>query len=412
MMLRTTHRPAGQHFPESDRRRGVIVIFAAAMLLIVIGFAAFTVDTGMVTLTKGQMQSAADSAAHAATLEIARSFGPGGELTLTEAENLARQRAVEMVARFRTGDVVSSVADEVRDVRVGRRSWDEASQSWVEAWGVSPYNMVEVTVRRTNADTTALPMTFAQILGRDDFELTTTSVAALQPGVGFVLNPPATGTSTPPNGYVPDTIDILPIALDLGSWTDLLDQYYNGTNHGYDDDYAWDATDGVDDDASDGIPEINIYPDLNSSLAPGNRGTVDLGSPNNSTKDLKRQIVYGLNAYDLSFFPDNKITFDADGALYLNGDTGISAGIEDSLESIIGHVRAIPIFIEVTGQGNNATYTVVKFVGIRVIAVKLSGGPKKRHLTVQPAPFYDSHVLRGKVEVNVDSILSQPVTIR
>jgi hypothetical protein len=66
----------------------------------------------------------------------------------------------------------------------------------------------------------------------------------------------------------------------------------------------------------------------------------------------------------------------------------------------------------VTGQGNNATYTIVKFVGIRIMDVKLSGGPKKRHLTVQPAVFSDSHVLRGNVQVNVDSILSQPVTIR
>lgn len=386
----------------SDRRRGAILVLGAAMLLLVIGFVAFTVDIGMVTLTKAQMQSASDAAAHAATLEIARSFGPGGELTQTEAEILARQRAVEMVARFRTGDVVSSVADEVRDVRVGRRSWSEANQAWVEEWGVSPFNMVEVTVRRTNSDTTALPMSFAQVLGRDNFELTTRSVAALHPGIGFYINPgPTSGQQT---------IDVLPIALDLGSWTDLLDQYYNGTNHGYGDNYSWTSTDGVE-EATDSIPEISMYPDLNSGDAPGNRGTVDLGSPNNSTSDLKRQIVHGLNAYDLSFFPDSKIQFNSSGALYLNGDTGISAGIEDSLESIIGQIRAIPIFIEVTGQGNNATYTIVKFVGVRIMGVKLSGGPRRRHLTVQPAVFSDSHVLRGNVEVNVDSILSQPVTV-
>ena len=96
----------------------------------------------------------------------------------------------------------------------------------------------------------------------------------------------------------------------------------------------------------------------------------------------------------------------------MNGDTGVSAGIESALEDIIGQVRAIPIFISVTGQGNNATYTVVKFVGVRIMDVKLSGGPSSRHLTVQPAVFSDSHVIRGNMDVNVDSILSQPVTIR
>lgn len=398
-----------------ENRRGAVLVLAAVMLLISLGFAAFTVDFGMVTLTKGQMQSAGDSAAHAATLEIARSFGPGNELTASQAEAIARDRAVEMIGHFRTGDVNSTAADQVRDVRVGRRSWSEASQEWVEEWGVSPYNMVEVTVRRTQADTTALPMTFAQILGRDNFELTTTSVYALQPGNGFTLPP-----GSPPS----ETINILPIALDLGSWTNLLDQIYGtstasntssaGANaSGFDDNYAWDNVDKeVDENEEDGIPEINIYPDLNSNLAPGNRGTVDLGHPGNSTADLKRQIRYGLNAYDLSFFPDNKITFDSNGALYLNGDTGISAGIKSALEDIVGQIRAIPIFIEVTGQGNNTTYTIVKFVGVRIMGVKLTGGPNSRHLTVQPAIFSDSHVIRGNLTVNVDAILSQPVAIR
>ena len=392
--------------PDSEARRGAILVLAAAMLMVVIGFAAFTVDFGMVTLTKGHMQSAADSAAHAATLEIARSFGPGGELTAQAAEDIARDRAVEMVARFRTGDVSSSQADAVRDVRVGRRTWSSAGQKWVEEWGVAPFNMVEVTVRRTAADTTALPMTFAQVLGRDSFELTATSVAALAPGIGFSLPSGVDGTSPT------TTIDILPIALDLGSWTDLLAQCYNGTNNGYDDDYSWTSANGLANNTSDNIPEINMYPDLNSGDAPGNRGMVDLGAAGNSTADIKRQIVYGLNADDLSFFPNNEITFDANGALYLNGDTGISAGVEDALESIIGQIRAIPIFIEVTGQGNNATFTVVKFVGVRIMDVRLSGGPSKRHLTVQPAPFYCSNVIRGEVEVNVDSLLSQPVVIR
>ncbi|APZ93202.1 pilus assembly protein TadG-related protein [Fuerstiella marisgermanici] len=399
-------------------RRGVILVFAAVMLLISFAFAAFVVDFGMVTLTKGQMQNAADSAAHAATLEIARSFGPGNELTVDQAESIARARAVEMISKFRTGDVAATDAHQVRDIRVGRRSWNDSDKEWEDEWGVSPYNMVEVTVRRTNTDTTALPMTFAKLLGRENFELTTTSVYALQPGNGFTLPP-----GTPPS----DTIHLLPIALDLGSWSNLLDQVYGtstssacgnvGTGQGanansFDDEYAWNANDRVvEADESDGILEINIYPDLNSGLAPGNRGTVDLGHAGNSTSDLKRQIRYGLNSYDLSFFPNNRITFDSSGALYLNGDTGISAGIKDALEDIIGQVRAIPIFISVTGQGNNATYTIVKFVGVRIMGVKLTGGPNSRHLTVQPAVFSDSHVLRGDLSVNVDSILSQPVPV-
>jgi Flp pilus assembly protein TadG len=206
----------------NEHRRGAIMILAAAMLVVVFGFAAFTVDFGMVTLTKAQLQSAVDSSSHAAVLEVARSFSPGPEISVSAADTAARDRAVEMIGRFRTGDQVSTDADQTRDVRLGRRSWNQTSGTWDEEWGVSPYNMVEVTVRRTNADTTALPMTLAQILGREDFDLQATSASALFPGTGFRLDPDSESK-----------IGVLPIALDLGSWNDLVDQAYNNVDRGY-----------------------------------------------------------------------------------------------------------------------------------------------------------------------------------
>ncbi len=44
-------------------RRGAVLVLAAAMLLVVFGIAAFTVDFGILNVTKGQIQNAADSAA-------------------------------------------------------------------------------------------------------------------------------------------------------------------------------------------------------------------------------------------------------------------------------------------------------------------------------------------------------------
>lgn len=375
------------------------MVLAAAMLVVVFAFAAFTVDVGMMTMTKGQIQNAADSAAHAATAELPDGFGPGAVLTQSAVESNARDMAEEMVQRFRSGDLDSTPSNGTRDVRIGRRSWNSDTQQWEETWGVSPFNMVEVTVNRTAATNSELPLQFARVLGVNGHSMSTKSTAALFPGVGFEL--PSNST---------ETIDILPIAMDLETWNNLIDQAHNGVSHGFTDKYGWSSC-GVG-SCGDGIPEVSMYPDLNTTAPPGNRGTVDLGSPNNSTNDLKRQIEDGLNAWDLSFFPNGQITFDEEGALYLNGDTGISAGIEASLKKIIGKVRAIPIFISVSGPGNNATYTVVKFVGVRIMAVSLNGGPSKRHLTVQPAPFTSSHVIRGNVPVTVDTILSTPVLIR
>ncbi|WP_077024705.1 lamin tail domain-containing protein [Fuerstiella marisgermanici] len=59
-----------------------------------------------------------------------------------------------------------------------------------------------------------------------------------------------------------------------------------------------------------------------------------------------------------------------------------------------------------------AGQAIVKFEGVRIMGVKLTGRPDSRHLRVQPAVFSDSHVLRGDFSVNVDSILNQPVPVK
>ncbi|MCA9194889.1 MAG: hypothetical protein KDB03_24125 [Planctomycetales bacterium] len=133
---------------------------------------------------------------------------------------------------------------------------------------------------------------------------------------------------------------------------------------------------------SDGVKELNLYPQGTGS--PGNRGTVDIGGANNSTNDIARQIVYGISAEDLADL-GKELKLES-GGLTLNGDTGISAGVKDELASIIGQKRIIPVFSTVQGNGNNAQYTIVKWVGVRIIDVKLTGKLADKKLIVQPCP--------------------------
>ena len=51
--------------------------------------------------------------------------------------------------------------------------------------------------------------------------------------------------------------------------------------------------------------------------------------------------------------------------------------------SILGDVRILPLYSTVSGNGTNAAFTIVKFVGIRITDVKLTG--KSKQLIVQPA---------------------------
>jgi hypothetical protein len=78
------------------------------------------------------------------------------------------------------------------------------------------------------------------------------------------------GFNTPTGGS--DAIDILPIAIDIETWNNMLAG--GGT-----DSYEYDVSSGEVRNGSDGIREFNLYPQGTGS--PGNRGTVDIGGANN-----------------------------------------------------------------------------------------------------------------------------------
>ena len=131
---------------------------------------------------------------------------------------------------------------------------------------------------------------------------------------------------------------------------------------------------------ADDVLEVDLYPA--STGSPGNRGTVDIGVNNNSTSHLGNQIRYGITEEDLSYH-GGSLDFNAYGELELGADPGLSAAIKADLTAIIGEPKIIPIFRALTGNGNNVVYTIVKWVGIRVVYVKLTGNDK--HVFVQPA---------------------------
>lgn len=378
---------------QDETRRGNIVVLTAAILVMIFAFTAFAVDVGYIVLAKAELQKSTDAATLAASLELQEAFGAGGEITPVMAEAAARQAAVDVAAANRAAGKNSAMCDPNRDVRIGNYSWDADSETWVKQWGVEPYNLVEVTLRRDqdgslNGDE-PLDLFFAPIMGNDTSNIVTVSTAAMLPAVGFRKVP---GTN----------IGVLPITLDVPTWDNLI---LNGVGT---DDYSYDPETKTVGNGSDGIKEVNLYPTGNPLLPPGNRGTVDFGGTNNSTADLARQILNGLNDDDWAALAEQGITelrWDTE-PLQINGDTGLSAGIKDELNAIKGLPRAIPLFTQVSGPGNNAMYTIVRFVGIRIMHVRLTGKPSGKHVMIQPAPFTDFNVIPGESVIEPDSILA------
>jgi Flp pilus assembly protein TadG len=383
------------HCRHDVRRSGNVLVLAAGTLVLVFAFTAFTVDIGYITTTKGEMHRASDAAALAATLELADAYGPGKLFTMEQAATRARAASHDVGEENRSGGRWSTYVDGARDVRFGQYNYDAASGSWVKSWGVAPYNLVEVTVRRDQAGSVSgdspLDLFFAPVIGTKQANVVVTSTAALRPGVGFRKIPG-------------QNIGILPITLDEFTWEALMAEDYVNANAT--DNYTYHDNGNVS-GGSDGIFEVNLYPQGSILMPPGNRGTLDIGSTDNSTDDITRQILHGLNDEDwAALLADQGISeLHWDGMeVDIQGDTGISAGIKDELEAIKGVPKAIPIFRRVSGPGNNAIYTIIKFVGIRVMSVRLEGFMK--HVMIQPAPYFDGAVVWGETELTEDSILS------
>ena len=375
-------------------RHGGIVAWSAVTLTAVMGFTALAVDVGFMTQTKAQMQAAADGSALSAALEMPNGWGSGKTLTAAQVAESGRAAAEAVATKYRLGEQAAAYVDTNRDVRFGQRTQNSAG-AWVETWGASPYNMVEVTIHRDQplAGSTAtradqeLPLFFAKAMGNQSAALIAKATAVVSPGNGFYI-PPGSGLTCP----------LLPLAIDETTWNNLINNGVGSDNYKYNSDAT--VTSGT-----DGIKEVSLYPDSNGSLPSGNRGSVDFGSPNNSTADLSRQIRYGCNENDLSYF-GGRIQIPASGLLAVNGDTGLSAGIKDDLAAIIGQPRAIPVFRSVSGPGNNATYQLCKFVGIRIMYVKLTGSPSGKQVIVQPAPVFDGTIVGTPGAMQPDSIMT------
>jgi len=386
-----------RHFQQTQQTRsGISVVMGALLLVMLFGFTAFAVDIGYITLTRAELQKTADAAALAAVIEMHEGYGPAATITDAQVLANAQQAAADVAAQNRGGGLPAVYLEGTRDVRLGNVQWDQATGAWVETWDTPPYNLVEVTLRRDqvgspNGDR-PLDLFFAPILGNAQASVVVRSKSAMKPGSGIRKIPGV-------------NVGVLPITIDVETW----EAFINSDSIGQDN-FSYNDQTGAVTSGSDGVREISIYPTGDQSLPPGNRGTVDFGHAGNSTADIKRQILYGLNDSDLEFL-GGELNFD-DLPMEINGDTGLSAGIKAQLEAIKGQPRLMPLFSQVSGPGNNAWYTIVKFVPIRIVEVKLTGKPSSKRVMVQPATYVAPEVVAGETVIEEDTIFAPAGLIR
>lgn len=365
-------------------RRGAVTVYIGVSLVVILGMASLAVDLGMIYVARGELQRTADSAALAGAWGLLHEDRIKGGDYLAEAFSNARTNAVAVAAdnpvlgqstvihrndaNGTSGDIVIGYLENPLD--------RGASLSFADA---SKFNSTQTLVRRDEVRNGSIVLYFARFFGYTSTDGSAQATATCRDGISGYKITERSGNAK-----------LLPLALHVNAWNNLL----NGSvTTG--DQYSYDSETGVVSNGSDGILELNLYPGSGGTqLPPGNFGTVDIGSENNSTADISRQIRHGVNESDLAHF-GGELSLEPNGYIMLNGDTGLSAGIKDDLEAIKGQPRAIPIFNSVSGPGNNSYFRVIGFVGIRIVNVKLTGSMSQKRVIIQPALVVDAAAIGG-----------------
>ena len=350
------------------QRKGNILVLSALMMIFMFAIIAFAVDLGYLQVAKTELQRTADSAAIAATWEL---IDPNPNNPSTPSALAAA--ALSKARDYTTRNPVTNTGLQLSDADVVAGYMADPSNPQTPFATTVPsglaYNALQIRIRQDGTLNDNVPFFFAPVLGVNS------AACQVQATAAFLSN--FSGFKTPSDGTC---LQILPFALDLDTWRSLKDGNVDTDNWTS----TWDAVQKkwVVTPGPDGIHEVNLFPQGTDS--PGNRGTVDIGSSNNSTADIARQIVSGISPSDMAQM-GGKLQFNADHKIYVNGDTGISAGVKDELASIIGQPRIIPIFNHVEGPGNNAIYTIVKFAGVRIVDVNLTGKMSNKRVMIQRA---------------------------
>lgn len=352
---------------DARRRRGVTMVFSMFIIASLTVLAAFALEMEHLSISRTELQRSADATALGACWQLF------DDTVARKSQHELSQSVKNTASTLAAANVIASqsplLSDQLQDVQLGTYSFSGGFSASAVNSGLS--NAVRINLRRQDSINGEVPLYFSKLLGRSGQSMKTSATAAMFSQI--------TGFYTPAPGD--ENLQILPIALDIETWVAMRNGLTPDLFH---------ALGTTVSSGSDGFHECNLYPQGTGS--PGNRGTVDIGGSNNSTADLRRQILYGISRQDLIDL-GKPLQFNDQGELTLNGNTGISAAIKDDLAAIVGQKRIIPIFKSVTGNGNNATYTIVGFEGVRILEVRLTGAMDQKRLIVQFAPT----VCRGAV---------------
>ena len=144
--------------PRQRSRKGIIIVYAAFLMVVVFGFAAFAIDIGYVALTVDQLQNAADAAALA------------GAMRMKDGPATVRSAAIDIASRNYLGKSTVTISNS--DVELGM--YDMTTRAFTV--NETAANSVRVTTRATDKS-----LFFAPVIGHKKFSKAKQAIAIINP---------------------------------------------------------------------------------------------------------------------------------------------------------------------------------------------------------------------------------------
>ncbi len=375
-------------------RRGGITVIVAMMLIPLLALVAFAVDLNSIYRTDAELQNAADASALAGASQLldTRLLGSsllsgGGTKSAINVNQLLQNQVTPAAVRYaqfhRAGDV--DLVMNSQDVEFGyiadpTAKPDTASGQFVSG-SLTP-NSVRVTVRRDGSVSTGpLRLPFGAVLGTPTSSRTATATATLRGGS-------VTGFNGSGNRLLPlvMSVDVANALLGIGpepSGCKVVDAYtckspyVEGTPAP-----PANVTQGP-----DGVPEVSIF---TNSCDPGNFGLCSLTNGKaTSQTTYDSWIRNGASSVNLATFGATGLQSPAT----LFGGPGLKPTLSPALQSIIGQPRTVLLISGSAGNGGNATYQVVGYLGVMVTSCDLSSSTP--YVNVQLSPVIDPSATLG-----------------
>jgi len=391
------------------RRRAVVAVQVAVMLVLLVGVAALTIDVGAMFNVRADLQRTADAGALAgASAYITDAMmtvrmGTSGANGLTTVVNMAKERSAGFSYVNPTyGTDHTHVA--LSDIVTGWINPNSPNDAIHTNPQPRDYNVVEVTAHRSeggDADSNGpVDFLFASVFGRFSGEVHASAAA--------IFDDRFAGIHVNGNGA-----NILPFTIHEDAF--LFELANGGDQYGYNADLGQVNT------SPDGIREIRIYPYPLSGgpyeEGDGNFGVLNIGTGNQGVEAEIEQILNGVSDTDfVAEVGTSDLTFFGEGGTPVTYDVTGSPGLEATLKGAIGDIigQEIGFFLHdnVVLSGSNAIYTITQIRYGRVMAIRLTGAPEQRGFFIQPTSYAGGDVVISPDAPSSGGLVGRLVLVR